>query len=150
MFLPIEDKEPNKEASSSILIMSGNELLKEVKKEQDMEFVVLGKTRVILMNTYMDDLPEEIQELLEIFADIVVDELPHSLSPIRSISHHIDLIPGANFPKKSSYKLTHQENEELKNQVQEFLDKGLVGESLSPCKVPNVLSLKKDGECVQI
>jgi hypothetical protein len=33
----------------------------------------------------------------------------------------------------------------VKNQVQEFLDKGLVRESLSPCAVPIVLSPKKDG-----
>jgi hypothetical protein len=50
----------------------------------------------------MDDLPEEIQELLENFADIVVDNLPCSLPPIRSIIHHIDLIPGASFPNKAT------------------------------------------------
>ena len=41
----------------------------------------------------MDDLPEEVQELLDNFVDIVVDELPNTLPPIKSISHHIDLIP---------------------------------------------------------
>jgi hypothetical protein len=75
----------------------------------------------------------------------MVDELPRSLPPIRSISHHIDLIPGVSFPNKETYRLTPQENEEVKNQVQEKLDKGLVRESLSPCIVPTMLSLKKDG-----
>jgi hypothetical protein len=74
-----------------------------------------------------------------------VDELPHSLPPIRIISHHIDLIIGANLPNKSAYRLTPKENEEVKNQVQELLDKGLVRESLSPCAVPTVLSTNKDG-----
>jgi hypothetical protein len=60
------------------------------------------------------------------------------------VSHHIDLIPGAIFPNKSAYRLTSQENEEVKRQVQELLDKGLVRESLSPCVVPIVLSPKKD------
>ena len=41
--------------------------------------------------------------------------------------------------------MTPRENEEVKNQVQELLDKGLVRESLSPCVVPTVLSPKKDG-----
>jgi hypothetical protein len=36
MLLPIEDKEPKKEAISSILLMSGKELLNEIKKEQEM------------------------------------------------------------------------------------------------------------------
>jgi hypothetical protein len=53
----------------------------------------VSKNRVIHTNTSMEYFPEEIQELLENFADIVVDEIIHSLLPIRSISHHIDLIP---------------------------------------------------------
>jgi hypothetical protein len=57
--------------------MSGKELLKEIKKDQEMHFVVVRMPRVILTNTSVDDLPEEIQELLENFADIVVDELSH-------------------------------------------------------------------------
>jgi hypothetical protein len=74
-----------------------------------------------------------------------VDELPHSFPPMRSVSHHIDLIPGESLPKKAMYRLTPQENEEVKNQVQDLLDKGLVREILSPCVVPTVLSPKKDG-----
>ena len=93
----------------------------------------------------MDDLPEEVQELLDNFVDIVVDELPNSLPPIRSIIHHIDLIPEEILPNKVVYRLTPRENEEVKNQVQELLDKGLVRESLSPCTVPTMLSPKKDG-----
>jgi hypothetical protein len=66
----------------------------------------------------MDDFPLEIQELLDDFVDIVVDELPHTLPPIRSITHHIDIIPRESFPNKVVYRLTPQENEEVKNQVQ--------------------------------
>jgi hypothetical protein len=110
-----------------------------------MQFVVVRKPRVILTSTSMEYFPEEIQELLENFADIVVDEFPSSLPPIRSINHHIDLIPGENLPNKEAYRLTPQENEEVKRQVQDLLDKGLVRESLSPCAVPTVLSPKKDG-----
>jgi hypothetical protein len=75
----------------------------------------------------------------------VVDELPHSLPPIRSFSHHIELIPRAIFPNKATYRLTPRENEEVKNQAQELFDKGLVRESLSPCAMPTVLSPKNDG-----
>jgi hypothetical protein len=105
---------------------------------------VVRKPKIVLTSTRVDDLPEEVQELLEEFADIVMDELPHSLPPIRSVSHHIDLIPGASFPNKAAYRLTPQENEEVKRQVQDLLDKDLVRESLSLCVVSTVLSLKKD------
>jgi hypothetical protein len=145
MLCPIEYKEVKPEVSNIVLLMSGKELLTEVKKKEDPQFFVVRKPRLVLTSKRVDDLPEEVQELLEEFVDIVVDELPRSLPPMRSVSHHIDLIPGASFPNKSMYKLTSQENEEVKRQVQELLDKGLVRESLSPCAVPTVLSPKKDG-----
>jgi hypothetical protein len=62
----------------------------------------------------MEDFPEEIQELLETFDEIVVDEFPISLPPIRRINHHIDLILGASLLNKEAYMLTPQEKEEVK------------------------------------
>jgi hypothetical protein len=93
----------------------------------------------------MEDLPKEIQELLENFADIVVDALPGSFPPIKSINHHIDILLGESLSNKETYRLTPQENEEAKRQVQDLMDKVLVRERLSPCAIPNVLSTKKDG-----
>jgi hypothetical protein len=127
--LPIKDKEMKPEVSNTILLMSGKELLTEMEKKEDPQFFVVRKPRIVLTSTRVDDLPDEVQELLEEFADIIVDELPHSLPPMRSVSHHIDLIPGASLPNKAAYRLTPQENEEVKKQVQELLDKGLVRES---------------------
>jgi hypothetical protein len=106
MLFPIENKGVKEESSPSILLMSGKELLKEVKKEQEMHFVVVGKPRVILTGTSIDDFPIEVQELLDEFVDIVVDELPHSLPPIRSISHHIHLITATSLPNNVVYRLT--------------------------------------------
>jgi hypothetical protein len=65
----------------------------------------------------MDDFPKEVQELLDNFSDIVVNEMPNSLPPIRSISHHIDLILGSSLPNKVANRLKPRENEEVKNQV---------------------------------
>lgn len=50
------------------------------------------------------------------------------------------------FPNKAAYKMTPQENEEIRKQVQKLLDKGLIRESLSPSVVPIVLTPKKDGK----
>jgi hypothetical protein len=113
MLYPIEDKKVKSEANNTVLLMSGKELLTEVKKE-DPQFFVVRKSRIVLTSTRVDELPEEVQELLEEFVDIVVDELPRSLPPMRSVSHHIDLILGASLPNKAAYRLTPQENEEVK------------------------------------
>lgn len=43
------------------------------------------------------------------------------------------------------YKLSVLENGEIKKQVQDFLDKGIIKPSTSPCMPPIVLIPKKDG-----
>ena len=75
-----------------------------------------------------------------------MDELPNELPLISSISHHIDLIPGASLPNKAAYRITPQENTKVARQVQELMDKVLIQESLSMCTVPMVHSMKKGGE----
>jgi hypothetical protein len=115
--LLVKDKEVKPEVCNTILLMSGKELLTEMEKKEDPQFFVVREPRIVLTSTRMDDLPDEVQELLEEFADIIVDELPSSLPPMRSVSHHIDLIPGAILPNKVMYRLTPQENEEVKRQV---------------------------------
>jgi hypothetical protein len=102
MLLPIKDKEVKPEVSNTVLLMSGKELITEVKKKEEPQFIVVRKPKIVLTSTRLDDLPEEIQELLEEFADIVVEELPRLLPLIRSMSLHIDRIPGASFPNKAT------------------------------------------------
>jgi hypothetical protein len=145
MLLSIKDQEVKPEVSNVVLLMSGKELLTEVKKKEEPQFIVVRKPKIVLTSIREDDLPEEIPQLLEEFIDIVVDELPRLLPPIRSISHHIDIIPRDRLPNKVVYRLMPQENEEVKRQVQDLMDKGLIRESLSPCVVPTVLIPKKDG-----
>ena len=80
------------------------------QKEEEMHFFLIGKPKVILTNTNLDDLPTKFKVMLDEFADIIVDDLPNTLPLVRSISHHIDLIPRASFPNKVSYRMTPQEN----------------------------------------
>jgi hypothetical protein len=74
-----------------------------------------------------------------------VDDLPNTLNPVRSIIHHIDVILGASFLNKATYRMTTKENEDIKRKVYELLDKGLVKANLSPCDVPTILNPKNDG-----
>ena len=111
-----------------------------------MNFAVICKPKVILNNIKISDLPLEIQDMLNDYRDIIINTFLDDLPPVRSISHDIDLIPGAILPNKATYRMTPTENEEIRKQVQELMDKGLIREGLSPCGVPTVLSLKKDRE----
>jgi len=52
--------------------------------------------------------------MLSEFGDIIVYYLPNELTPITKISHHMDFIPGMSLPNKDSYKMTPQENEEIR------------------------------------
>ena len=106
---------------------------------------MISKPRVVLKNTRCDDLIVEIQGLLNEHVDIVVDGLPNEFPLVKSTNHHIDFLLESKFPNKSIYRMTPKENEEIKIQVQDLLDKGLVRESLSPCIVPIIISPKKDG-----
>ena len=79
-----------------------------------MNCVVVCKPRVVTMKNNVTELPEDIQEMLSEFSDIVVDDLPNELPPRRDISHQIDFIPRAILPNKEAYRLTPQENEEVR------------------------------------
>lgn len=140
-----EEKEAAEVNEPKALLMSRKQFLKQVENSE-MNYAVVRKTRTVLLHIEITDFPIEIQQMLEEFTDIVVDDLPDKLPPKRSISHHIDFIPGASLPNKAAYRMSPKDNEEIRKQVQELLDKGLIRESLSPCVVPTVLAPKKGGE----
>jgi hypothetical protein len=73
IFLLIKDKEVKPEVRNTILLMSGKELLTKMEKKEDTQFFMVRKLRIILNSTRVDDLPDEIQELLGEFADIIVE-----------------------------------------------------------------------------
>ena len=115
-------------------------------EENEVNYAIVRRTKTMLLNKEKSEFPAEIQELLKEFKDIVVDNLPDKFPPKRSISHHIDFIPGSSLPNKAAYRMSPKDNEEIRKQVQKLLDKGLIRESLSPCAAPTVLAPKKGGE----
>lgn len=89
-------------------------------------------------------MPTRIDALLSQFANLTHVELPNNLQPLRKIQQAMDLISRATLPNMVAYKMSLLEHQELQRQVQGLLDKGYIQESLSPCAVPTLLTIKKD------
>ncbi|GJZ01305.1 gag-pol polyprotein [Tanacetum coccineum] len=87
-----------------------------------------------------------VQPLLQAYNQVFPTEIPSGLPPLRTIQHKIDFIPGSILPNKPAYRSNPQQTEEMRKQVDELLQKGLIRESLSPCAVPTILVPKKNGE----
>ena len=63
------------------------------------------------------NVPLEVKNLLYGFVDMVPDELPSELPPLRDIQHVIDLVSGSQLPNLPHYRMNSKEREELNRQV---------------------------------
>nr|GFA62824.1 putative reverse transcriptase domain-containing protein [Tanacetum cinerariifolium] len=78
------------------------------------------------------------------FPDVFPDELP-GFPPEREVKFTIELIPGAQPISKAPYKMAPVELKELKDQLQELLERGFIRPSVSPWGAPVLFVKKKDG-----
>ena len=70
---------------------------------------------------------------------------PKGLPPKRGILHKIQRQQDCPLPNIGMYRMPILKSLEIKKQVQELLDKGVIRPSTSPCGSPIVLVPKKDG-----
>jgi hypothetical protein len=78
------------------------------------------------------------------YPDVFPDELP-GMPPERDVEFVIELQPGTAPISKRPYRMPPKELAELKNQLQELLDKGYIRPSSSPWGCPGLFVKKKDG-----
>ena len=69
---------------------------------------------------------------------------PNGLPPKRGIQHEIQLQQDVPLPNIGMYRMSIMENVEIKRQIKEMLDKGIIRPNTSPCGSPIVLIPKKD------
>ena len=85
------------------------------------------------------DLPRVVCE----YEDIFLDELPR-LPPQRDVDFCIELHPGMSPISMNPHRMAPVELQELKVQIQELLDKGIIRSSTSPWGAPVLFEKKKD------
>nr|GFD07483.1 putative reverse transcriptase domain-containing protein [Tanacetum cinerariifolium] len=91
------------------------------------------------------------QPIVSEFPDVFPDELP-GIPPVREVEFNIELIPGPEPISKAPYRMAPIELKELKDQLQELLERGFIRPkrgfirpSVSPWGAPVLFVKKKDG-----
>jgi hypothetical protein len=89
--------------------------------------------------------PISVTRVLDEFNDVLTNELPEELPPVREVDHKIELMPGAKPQNKVSYRLNQNELVELKRQLMELLVRVYVRPSKSSFGAPVLVVSKKGG-----
>ncbi|CAL1388171.1 unnamed protein product [Linum trigynum] len=87
--------------------------------------------------------PKDVEVVNE-FLDVFPSDLP-GLPPDREVEFTIELLPGTAPISIPPYRMAPVELKELKEQLQELLDKGFIRPSVSPWGAPVLFVKKKDG-----
>ncbi|XP_078148594.1 uncharacterized protein LOC144544050 [Carex rostrata] len=105
-----------------------------------------GCTAYLVMIMCADTEVSEIANISVVseFVDVFPEEIP-GLPPAREVEFKIDLVPGTAPISKVPYRMAPAELKELKVQLEEMLEKGLIRPSTSPWGAPVLFVRKKDG-----
>ena len=90
---------------------------------------------------------EQIQAVLHKFPEVVPPdkEIKPTYPPARAVDHEIPLLPGKEAPNRAAYRMSQEELAELRKQLQDLLERGLIQPSTSPFGAPVIFVKKKNG-----
>ncbi|KAL2246590.1 UNVERIFIED_CONTAM: Transposon Tf2-12 polyprotein [Sesamum indicum] len=90
-------------------------------------------------------IPSGIKKLLMEFEDVMPDELPRKLPPKRAVDHEIELVPSTRPPARAPYRMSQPELVELRKQLKDMLESGIIKPAKSPYGAPVLFQKKADG-----
>ena len=123
------------------MFLSALSIDKGLKKGDDTILAALVEVKPVVKMEVSDC----VAELLKQYADVMPPELPKTLPPRRDIDHKIKLLPGIVAPTQAPYRMTPKELAELRKQLNELLDAGLIQPSKAPYGAPVLFQKKQDG-----
>jgi len=124
--------------TEGIELVTSGEAVKEMKRGSTC-FVIVAQEKKMSTEEQISKIP-----IVDEYADVFPDEIPE-LPPRRDIDFSIDLIPGAGPVSAAPYRMAPAELAELKNQIEDLLEKKFIRPSASPWGAPVLLVKKKDG-----
>ena len=127
--------------------------LSQRQSQQWLSELQTGKVDYAVISLHGIDLESEgtpsqnaqLQDLLMRFKDIMPEEMPKQLPPVRDIDHRILLNSEKSIPWRPTYKLSYNEADALKKTLNEMLEYGWIEPSVSPYGAPVMLIAKKGG-----
>ncbi|WVZ76436.1 hypothetical protein U9M48_024412 [Paspalum notatum var. saurae] len=109
----------------------------------EVEFVPVQSLATHQLHRLVTKTIDEVPVVCE-YLDVFPDELP-GLPPDRAVEFAINLVPGTAPIAKAPYRMSGKEYDELKKQLDDLLEKGLIRCSISPWGAPVLFVKKKDG-----
>ena len=122
-------------------MVSALQLKKRLKRGQETHLAAL----VEIHEGHDAEVPDSVAWILKEFRDIMPSELPKELPPRRPIDHKIELQAGAKPSAQVPYWMAPAELLELRKQLKELLNSGMIQPSRAPFGAPVLFQKKHDG-----
>ena len=133
---------PTRRMSGQGPVLSAMQLEKGLKKNEP-TYAVMPHS---LASTTQEgtDVPEGIRGILNRYKDVMPPKLPKQLPPRRSVDHRIELERETPPPARTPYRMAPPELEELRRQLKELLEAGMIQPSKSPFGAPVLFPSRND------
>ncbi|XP_052307378.1 uncharacterized protein LOC127905090 [Populus trichocarpa] len=115
-------EKPQVGSSNFLAISKNSHEFEDIIKEVGCMYPIVLKG-LMVTNAVSSHVPKVVQEILSEYEDLVFEDLPAQLPPMRDIQHQIDLVPGASLPNLPHYRMSPKENVILKEKIEELLEK---------------------------